>query len=243
MFNLIYADFPWEYNQRAAWQDTRFGGGVHSTYSVMTEERLFGLKSHIDAVTDKDCQLLMWAVWPKMDVAIDLIRAWDFKFSTRAFTWTKIYHKKGTPFLGPGASTASNDEVIISAYRGRFPTPAVKLMNGIYKETIEVEPDAWSAMFGLDNNPCVEHPHPRWPKGTPPDPITGRARSGKIIHSAKPEEFRRRIELLYPNTRKLEMFARVRAPGWTSIGLDLTGNDIYADLELLAKFGQQVRTV
>lgn len=236
MFSLLYVDPPWEYNQRAAWQDTRFGGGVHSSYPVMTEERLAGLKSSIDAIAAKDCQLLLWCVWPKMDVAIDMIRAWGFKFSTRAFTWTKVYHKAGTPFRGPGASTASNDEVIVSAYRGKFPTPAVKLLDGQHKSVFTVEPADWDAVFGVDNDPCVERPHPRWPKDTPPDPETGKPRAGKIIHSAKPEEFRRRIELLWPNARKLEMFARVRAPGWTSVGLDLTGNDIYDDLALLAKF-------
>ena len=39
-------------------------------------------------------------------------------------------------------------------------------------------------------------------------------------HSEKPEEFRRIIEKLYPNTKKIELFSRKRSEGW-----DVWGND------------------
>ena len=37
-------------------------------------------------------------------------------------------------------------------------------------------------------------------------------------HSRKPDEVAKRIEELYPNARKLEMFARETRPGWASFG-------------------------
>ncbi len=39
-------------------------------------------------------------------------------------------------------------------------------------------------------------------------------------HSQKPEEVRRRIEAMFPEVRKIELFARERAAGWTAWGLD-----------------------
>jgi len=39
-------------------------------------------------------------------------------------------------------------------------------------------------------------------------------------HSAKPIEVRRRIEAMFPNAKKIELFARERAPGWQAWGLE-----------------------
>ncbi len=40
-------------------------------------------------------------------------------------------------------------------------------------------------------------------------------------HSQKPEEVRKRIDLLYPSVKKIELFARTVHPSWSSWGLDV----------------------
>ena len=40
----------------------------------------------------------------------------------------------------------------------------------------------------------------------------------KREHSRKPDEVAERIEALYPNASKLEMFARTTRPGWDAFG-------------------------
>lgn len=46
-------------------------------------------------------------------------------------------------------------------------------------------------------------------------------------HSEKPEEVRKRIELLTdPNANRIELFARIEVPGWSHIGSDLGDGDI-----------------
>jgi N6-adenosine-specific RNA methylase IME4 len=52
-------------------------------------------------------------------------------------------------------------------------------------------------------------------------------------HSQKPDEVYREIEDLMAGTRRLELFARATRPGWTTIGLGVTGNDIRVDIENL----------
>ena len=42
----------------------------------------------------------------------------------------------------------------------------------------------------------------------------------RSAHSRKPEEVRRRIEAMFPDATKIELFARTRADGWTVWGLD-----------------------
>ncbi len=46
-------------------------------------------------------------------------------------------------------------------------------------------------------------------------------------HSRKPDEVRQRIELLYPNTNRLELFARRKRDNW-----DCWGNEVESDIEL-----------
>ena len=42
-------------------------------------------------------------------------------------------------------------------------------------------------------------------------------------HSAKPEEVRRRIDAMFPDQRKIELFARRHVSGWDSWGLERDG--------------------
>lgn len=46
-------------------------------------------------------------------------------------------------------------------------------------------------------------------------------------HSEKPNEVRLRIEEMYPNARRLEMFARQRVPNWGT-----WGNEVTSDVQL-----------
>lgn len=67
-------------------------------------------------------------------------------------------------------------------------------------------------------------------RGKPRKPITDTISSVVISprekHSKKPEEVRRRIEQLYGNVQKIELFARQKTPGW-----DVWGNEVESDIE------------
>jgi N6-adenosine-specific RNA methylase IME4 len=46
-------------------------------------------------------------------------------------------------------------------------------------------------------------------------------------HSRKPDEIRKRIELMFPEQNKIELFARQKTDGW-----DVWGNEVESDLSL-----------
>ncbi|MCY4583060.1 MAG: MT-A70 family methyltransferase [Chloroflexi bacterium] len=65
-------------------------------------------------------------------------------------------------------------------------------------------------------------------RGTIPQPRGARnvrqlVKAPRGLHSAKPEEVRRRIESMFPGQRKIELFAREQAAGWESWGLGCDG--------------------
>lgn len=53
-------------------------------------------------------------------------------------------------------------------------------------------------------------------------------------HSAKPPEARTRIEQLFGQRRRVELFARERAPGWESAGNEVDGQDLGTRLAQIA---------
>ncbi len=82
-YEIIYADPPWAYNDKL--------GGLPKygamTYNTMTQDELAGLP--IREITAKNCILFMWATMPKLQEALDTIKAWGFKYKTCAFCWVK----------------------------------------------------------------------------------------------------------------------------------------------------------
>lgn len=75
----------------------------------------------------EDCMLFMWATFPCMQEALDLIKAWGFKYKTVGFSWIKLNKKNGKPFFGIGYYTKSNLEVCLIAVKGK----PIKVSNSV----------------------------------------------------------------------------------------------------------------
>ena len=110
-YNIIYADPAWKYNFGKT--SSRF---VNNKYTVMTKEDICNLP--IQNIADKDCVLLMWITFPKLDWAIDVIKSWGFEYKTCAFTWIKQNKKSESLFWGMGYYTRSNAEICLLATKG-----------------------------------------------------------------------------------------------------------------------------
>lgn len=134
-YQLIYADPPWPYNQRCPHKKTRFGGGVHSNYDVLSMDDLKRLP--VERISDTDSWLAMWVTGPHLHNAKPLMEAWGFKYvEALLFVWIKTNHRKQTPFYGPGFYTGSNAEMVLLGKRGK-PTIAKR---GVSQVILEPHP-------------------------------------------------------------------------------------------------------
>ena len=61
----------------------------------------------------------MWAVDSHLDQAIELGRAWGFKYKTRAFTWRKLTKDGTRARIGMGYWTRKQTELCLLFTRGR----------------------------------------------------------------------------------------------------------------------------
>lgn len=92
-YRIIYADPPWSYN------DTREGLGAGDGQSV--DRASTAAKNHYPTMTLAEIQaldvkslaapdavLFMWATYPLLPEALEVVKAWGFKYKT-AFVWDK----------------------------------------------------------------------------------------------------------------------------------------------------------
>lgn len=83
----------------------------------MQPEELLALP--VASCAEEDSLLFMWAVWPKLPQAIELMSAWGFTYQTVGFVWVKTYTNPWKPFFGMGFYTRSNTEVVLIGKRGQ----------------------------------------------------------------------------------------------------------------------------
>lgn len=111
-YDIIYADPPWAYH------DTLGGNAKMGAmpYPTMTQEELCAMP--IYKIAKKDSVLFMWATMPKLQEALDTIKAWGFKYKTCAFCWVKQNPKSGGIYAGLGRWVQGNAELFLLATKG-----------------------------------------------------------------------------------------------------------------------------
>jgi len=107
-YHIIYADPPWQYNDKRETGDHRESTGAEHHYPTMSIEALKAMP--VKELAAKDCALFCWATFPLLPDALDLVKAWGFTYKT-AFVWDK-----GRGAFGHYHNAAA--ELLIVATRG-----------------------------------------------------------------------------------------------------------------------------
>lgn len=129
-FGAIYCDPPWRFE---VWSGTEVvqARGSTSTYKpasvhyrTMTVDELSGIP--IGDLAADDCTLFMWVCWPTLLDALEILKAWGFKYKTCGFDWMKahtqqidIFRDDASASMGMGYWTRSNSEPCLLATRGK----------------------------------------------------------------------------------------------------------------------------
>lgn len=130
-YKIIYSDPPWSYK---VWSDKGTGRSADQHYNTMDKKSIQQLD--VNSIADKDCVLFLWATYPCLEEAIELVRVWGFTYKTVAFTWVKKNKKSNSWFWGLGHWTRANAEICILATKGN-PTRISKGIHSIVDTPIE----------------------------------------------------------------------------------------------------------
>lgn len=123
-YSVILSDPPWSYDNSAV------QGAALNQYPTMTDGEVRDLPV-ADLAAD-DCILLLWATWPKLDLALDVVESWGFRYLT-AFPWIKVTSVSTDLFTGEirldvpygvGFWARGTSEPILIARRGQVSPPS-----------------------------------------------------------------------------------------------------------------------
>jgi len=119
-FGVICADPPWEFEVYSGKGKQRSPERHYDTWPLVRIKAL-----PVGALAADDCALLLWGVWPNLDVALEVVGAWGFKYQTAGLLWVKT--KEGAESValdgtglhwGMGYHTRANTEPCLLATRG-----------------------------------------------------------------------------------------------------------------------------
>lgn len=108
-FGIIYADPPWRY------EDSLPNRKIENHYDTMSLSEICNL----DVPSDDDCVLYLWATAPKLEEALQVLRAWGFKYRTCAI-WDKAV-------IGMGYWFRQQHELLLVGVKGKPKCPAASL--------------------------------------------------------------------------------------------------------------------
>lgn len=119
-YRVILADPPWQFEN---WSEAGEEKNAAAHYDCMTLDELKALRigSGLDFVCAPDCAMLMWATFPLLPEALDLLDDWGFAYKTGG-AWGKLT-KYGKVAFGSGYLYRSAAELWLLGTRG---SPAVR---------------------------------------------------------------------------------------------------------------------
>lgn len=121
-YGVVLADPPWRYRCQG-------NGAAKGHYDTMKVEDICALR--VGEIADPDSVLILWATWPCLQEAFEVVRAWGFAYKT-GFPWIKMVGEimpnlfgdiEARPAYGTGYWARGTSEPILIATRGEPEVP------------------------------------------------------------------------------------------------------------------------
>lgn len=215
-YGVIVADPPWEFK---TWSKIPLESSRNASlhYKLMTREQIAELRPMIDDISDQDCALFLWATYPNIVDAFDIMYEWGFEFKTVCFTWvktTKITHVSGDPIPLRLYKDLYVERTVYDGEQIEFDDTDVY-------ESVELRFHMGTGLWTRANPEIVLLGTRGKPQRSDNRSVRNLLLSPVGAHSEKPDEMFRRVELLMLDQRRIELFARKPRDGW-----DVWGDEV-----------------
>lgn len=228
-YSIIVADVPWNYPNQ------HFNGGIKDKYSQMQDEEIYALP--VEGLCRDNCALLFWTTYPKLQIAINAIYAWGFRYTTCFLSWSKLYPKSYELCAGSGCYTRPNSELCLLGIKGDM--SKYRMRNTCISNAMVTKPEPNPLFFEKDemdfSNKRLFGHHERdeqdfWENVHLTSPLF----TPRLEHSEKPAESYEKIIAIFGDLPRYDVFARKRRYGWDSFGnqLDHFAPDLPIDPEM-----------
>lgn len=230
-FQIIVADPPWSLNDNLAMSLVKRGAAAN--YPTLSLDELCKLPIQ-DLADPEGCVLALWTLGSMVEDGLKVMKAWGFT-QKQIFVWVKT---KKEPFHRVEALYKTAIKLANNLNTNPVTTVKdyLKLLHGtvgvinlssvlsfgmgrLFRQTHEI------CLIGINNTKIYKSLENKSQRSVCFDDNKG--------HSIKPEILQDRLETMFPNTNKIEIFSRRIRNGWVNIGNEISNEDVRVSLEKL----------
>jgi N6-adenosine-specific RNA methylase IME4 len=125
-FGVVYLDLPWRFQTYGPQDGNKGRRDAEKHYPTMSISEMKTLD--VKRIAKRDSLMMMWTSWPYLEQALDLMRAYGFRYTSsfkvwvklkRSFSHTKFFVTNPSDFaVGTGYTSRKNVELILLGRRG-----------------------------------------------------------------------------------------------------------------------------
>lgn len=219
IYDVIVADCPWSFSDSLKMSDVP--RGADANYSVMTLDKIKSLK--VKDLASKDGAILaLWVPSSMLSDGLDVMKSWGFEHK-QTYIWVKtktneslmklVVNNVIKNFNLSGLKKASKNWW--TSLKFKFDDVLSFGMGRLFRQTHEI------CLIGI-NNKCIY-------KKLKNKSQRSVCIAENIKHSKKPESLQDSLDVMFPDSKKIELFARRSRSNWTCIGNEVCDKEDIAE--------------
>lgn len=238
-YQVIVADPAWSFSDSLKMSDV--ARGAKANYNTMTISQIKGMP--VKDISDPNGAILaLWVPSSLLQEGLDTMKAWGFTHK-QTYVWVKTKKEPfGEVYKGMKKNLYSSIKWLVEhkfpknqsrsyimdvTIRGLSKLGFINLesilsfgMGRLFRQTHEI------CLIGINNKKIYKLLANKSQRSV--------SFGENLRHSAKPEHLQDSLEIMFPGTNKIELFARRVRPGWECYGNEVcNGEDIYVSLAKL----------
>ena len=230
-FQVIVADPPWSFSDSL--KMSVVARGAQANYNTMTISKIKEMP--VADVCDPDGAILaLWVPSSLLQEGLDVMKAWCFKHK-QTYIWVKT---KKDPYLAfkkwIRTKVLKHKQSIYDkiAYNKAIKSVSANVNNFDLNDSLAF---GMGRLFRQTHEIClIGISHKNIYKKLKNKSQRSVSLNENFKHSKKPEHLQNSLEEMFPNTNKLEIFARRERDNWTCLGNEVcNGEDIFVSLQKL----------
>lgn len=221
-YSIIVCDPPWAPADQLSMSSTKRGASAN--YSTMTTDELCALP--VKDIADPDgCILALWCLGSMLEDGMRMMKSFGFTHK-QIFVWCKSKQSKSLKkivFKDILIKAKKNPLSLIDDISNIVFNAGDWLLNfgmgHLFRQSHEI------CLIGINNNKIYSKLENKSQRSVCFEENKG--------HSIKPEILQDRLEIMFPQAKMIEMFARRQRKNWTCLGNEIDGLDIKVSLSKL----------
>lgn len=228
-FSIVVADPPWSFRDSLSMSDVK--RGAKANYNTMTIKEIISIPVK-DIINPDGALLALWVPSSLLQEGLDVMKAWGFTHK-QTYVWVKtkkepfsVFRKwiinsilKHPQIMYDEFAYKRAIKAIIDSLKLFMPNEILAFgMGRLFRQTHEI------CLIGVNNSKIYKLLKNRSQRSV--------SIAENLKHSAKPDDLQKSLELMFPDTNKIELFSRRNLDGWVCLGDEVcNGEDINDSIE------------